>query len=68
MFPGEKIPEIINFYHKQWNSNSTQEEACLLGNIVHLADRIAVLIRDEIDILISEVLLLPLIPREYPVW
>jgi len=49
-FPISDIPEIIRYHHHEWNKNSNNETS-ILSNILHLADRIAVLIRDDSPIL-----------------
>ena len=48
--PIADIPGIIRYHHHEWNENDN-DEIPILSNILHLADRIAVLIRDDSPIL-----------------
>ncbi|MGM0437432.1 MAG: HD-GYP domain-containing protein [Bacillota bacterium] len=48
--PIADIPEIIRYHHHEWDKN-TNDEIPTLSNILHLADRIAVLIRDDSPVL-----------------
>ena len=48
--PIADIPEIIRYHHHEWDKNNN-DEIPTLSNILHLADRIAVLIRDDSPIL-----------------
>lgn len=48
--PVSDIPEIIRYHHHEWDKNNN-DEIPILSNILHLADRIAVLIRDDSPIL-----------------
>ncbi len=47
--PINEIPEIIRYHHHNWNEN--KNKIPLLANILHLADRIVVLIKDTSPIL-----------------
>ncbi|MGM0411628.1 MAG: HD-GYP domain-containing protein [Bacillota bacterium] len=48
-FPINEIPEIIRYHHHDWNKQ--KNEVPLLSNILHLADRIVILIKDKSPIL-----------------
>ena len=48
--PISEIPEIIRYHHHDWNENN-DSEILILSNILHLADRIAVLIEENSPIL-----------------
>lgn len=48
-FPVPDIPEIIRYHHHEWGED--EENVPYLSHILHLADRIAVLIKDDIPIL-----------------
>ncbi|HKL74436.1 MAG TPA: HD domain-containing phosphohydrolase [Halanaerobiales bacterium] len=48
--PIADIPEIIRYHHHEWDKKNN-DEIPRLSNILHLADRIAVLIKDDSPIL-----------------
>ncbi len=49
LFPDKKVPEIIKYHHHEWGNN--KENIPHYSHLLFLADRIAVLIKDKIDIL-----------------
>jgi len=48
--PVSQIPEIIRYHHHSWNKKN-DSETLMLSNILHLADRVAVLIEEDTPIL-----------------
>ncbi|MFW6026418.1 MAG: HD domain-containing phosphohydrolase [Candidatus Woesearchaeota archaeon] len=63
-FPIKEIPQIIRYHHHDWKNNN--EDIPLLSNILHLADRIAVLIKDEPTILNQKNSIIKIIKRNTP--
>ena len=49
LFPDKEIPEIIKYHHHKYSQKN--QDIPLLSHVIHLADRIAVLIKDDIFIL-----------------
>ncbi len=49
LFPDEKIPKIIKYHHHEYNDQN--QNIPYLSDIIHLADRIAVLIKSDTNIL-----------------
>ncbi|MFO7849792.1 MAG: HD domain-containing protein [Spirochaetia bacterium] len=50
IFPLEDVPEIIRYHHHHWEQESS-EEIPLLSHILHIADRVAVIIEGKKNIL-----------------
>ncbi|MFP4490412.1 MAG: HD-GYP domain-containing protein [Spirochaetaceae bacterium] len=50
IFPLKDVPEIVRYHHHNWDMESS-EEIPLLSHILHLADRVAVLIEGKENIL-----------------
>jgi len=53
LFPLKEIPEYIKYHHHEWEKNKSmsQQKPPVYSHILFLADRISVLIEDDINIL-----------------